>query len=360
MGLVRKNDTRASEAPQEKKRSRSSTESGVSKALQQSMDNAESLSASWKADRGGLPKPVIEEPNHEDDIPVASIILDEENSRTRHLLPSNPTKNPFATDDPSYAATQTVIDEIIELKEHFLQEPILSSISVYQSGGKFITIYGNRRFLAWKLAFGDHVTIRAKIYSRKPQNKNLLQFIENSQHKSLSIDSEIMDFKAALKDLAGREPAKHPSAMGISKATYYKNIKIIGSDSVLAAVYAGVITNKDVAYNIAHKFKKEADRVSLIQLIVEGKSPEEATECIVAQAEPVTQQPVKTKKRAGRARSRISFPVIKGPEAVTVAKAIINGSLKDMDWEDTDWENFDSIQERLNLNIERLIETTHD
>lgn len=326
--------------------------SGITKNMQRSIAAAKAVESTWSADRAGMAEPVKGEDFIEDDIPVASIVLNKKNARTRYILPANPTKNALDPDHRYFKINQRLIDGIVEFAEHLKSEPIQSRIAVYQEAGRYITVFGHRRFLAWKVAFGDSVTIPCKVYHKEPKKQRLLKFIENSQKEDLPLDADLLDFIEALKDLEGQglTTPEIYTALGISKTIYYQNTQIVKSKVVFQGILDFIITSKSVATELIKKVADEKMQIDVIALLAKGKSLDEAINAVKVQA---AQKP--KPKRAGRTRSSISIPALKGKHASKAARAIIEGGLKDLDWKGVDWDNLDSVQSRLALNIDILM-----
>lgn len=325
---------------------------GVTKNMQRSIAAAKAVESTWSANREGMAEPVKGEDFVEDDIPVASIVLNKKNARTRYILPANPAKNALDPNHRYFKINQKLIDGIVEFAEHLKSEPIQSRIAVYQEAGRYITVFGHRRFLAWKVAFGDSVTIPCKVYHKEPKKQRLLKFIENSQKEDLPLDADLLDFTEAMKDLDGQglSTSEIYTSLGISKTIYYQNTQIVNAKVVYQAILDFIITSKSLATELIKKVADEKMQSEIIVLLAKGKSLDEAINTVKS-------RPVKKvkPKRAGRARSSISIPSLKGKNATKVARSIIDGGLKDLDWKGVDWDNLDSVQDRLTLNIDLLM-----
>lgn len=322
----------------------------LTKAMQKSEDNAQALVESWTKPKGG---PKIDAFT-EESIAIANILLDEDNTRTRHILPGNPTHNALSEDHPDYHENQGVIDSIIEFAEHFKTEPLQTRIGLYPYKGKHKLVFGTRRFLGMKVAYGDRYKIPSKVYPKKPKKIGLMRFTENASQSALPMHAKLKDFASALTDVKGLTTAEAYRALGIPRATYFEYKSIVSNAVVFAAMCTKKIGTKEAALELMQRYPIELELVAAVEEYANGVAIEDISVDIAKKSEPV---PVKKKGRRGKTRTSLKFPPLKGSEnGYNLLKAIIAGDLNGYDWEEgVDWQSMDSVQERLNQNMEQFI-----
>ena len=89
----------------------------------------------------------------------------------------------------------------------------------------------------------------------------------------------------------------------------------------------------------------------MVQRLREGESLDNALKLRVKPREKPGDSP-------GAKKKVLAFPRIKGREkAIPVAKAIINGELAKLPWDDVDWDDLTQVEKRLEENILKLVES---
>lgn len=201
-----------------------------------------------------------------EEIPLSSLQMMKDNSRTRHINAHDPLTNPLPEDHPDYQETQDTIEGIRQLSEHLKVEPLEQPIVVYHKNNRYPIIAGNRRYLALKLAFGDEVSIMCSVYDREPSGVHKKRFYENYHREKLSLSSQLMDFKRALEDIHSQIEG-HPSVrkvaelMGVSKTHVNVFMNACKNESCFNAVMAGeVATFKDMKAFLANLPKSDDER----------------------------------------------------------------------------------------------------
>ncbi len=325
----------------------------TSAGMRKSLSNAQSVEQQWiKPSDENAP---LREAFQLDEVNLASIMLDENNTRTRHISLGNPTKNMLPPEHPDHKENQDLIDGLIELSEQLKVTPLQSPIAVYPFRGRFRVIFGSRRFLAMKIAFGDRYRITCKVYEKRPEFISAARLIENSSREDLSFGAKVIDFKNAYDELAAAGKlvkGNEWSFMGVSRAYYYKYLKVIAQHDVLDAIARGAIKSLDEALELIRCAKTPEERAALLHaMAIEDVSLEEARKSKASHT-----QDDAPARRKGRARTAIKLPAIKGdPAGLKAVKIIIDGGLKDMDWSDVNWADLDQVQNRLNENVDALI-----
>jgi hypothetical protein len=337
------------------------TDTQTSTGMRQSLQKASAITRSWE--KPSNEDGPVEEAFAYEDVTIGSIVLDEKNSRTRHILPGNPTANKLDESHPDFQENQDLIDGLIQFAEELKVSPLQSCIGVFSFRGKYKIAFGSRRYLAMKIAFGDRYKIPCKVYEKQPAHIATTRFIENSSRKDLPINAKLNDFKSSYEELLTIfEESSIYKHMGISKTSFYDFKKIYDNNLVFKAIMNKEIRSlKDGLFLLAEF--KTSEKIEHILKVMRSEQIDisKALEFINTKSEHSTETAdsnraaEKKDKNAGRRRSSISFPKLTGESATKVAKRIIEGDLKLMPWDDVDWSDIDSITKALDKNINALL-----
>lgn len=286
----------------------------------------------------------------EEMILIGNIIPDQENGRTRHILPGNPSYNRLDLEHPDYEENQRVIDSIVELAEHFKTTPLQQRIAVYRYKGKYKPIYGSKRLLSMKLAFGDHYQIGCVVYDEVPKNKSIIRFVENSARSELGFTAKLMDFKLALEELISiygeMGQRKAASKLGISRTFYAEYFKIVEKDIIFNAVIKGHVRTKETAYELS-KIDDESELNDAINHIIDNG--ENYWNSLA--------KPNKASRGSySKSKDKLKITIPSLTENKSVMQDVLSGALlKKYDWSDIDWDNTEEVQTKISDCIQDLI-----
>jgi hypothetical protein len=276
-------------------------------------------------------------------LPLASIYVDGENTRTRHINIHQIAQNVLPTDHPDYASNQETIDGIVELAEHLKTEPLRQDYALYREKGRYYVAYGHRRHLALLLAFGESYTRTFKVYASKPAASiGMSRWLENSARENLPLHLKLKDFAIALKEYQARhpDPASQESVasyFGLKQSNFSVFQRAIENGPVMQALELGIIRTTD---ELKEVIKHKPQSIEAIHQIFDT----------TAAPKNIILKPTVAKK-AGRPAARVQFPPIRNPN---VFRMIIEGKLANFQWQETDFESFESMKRKLDLCLKEL------
>lgn len=282
-------------------------------------------------------------------LPLASIHFDGENARTRHINIANPTVNALEPGHPEYDTNQDTIDSIMELAEHLKREPLRQDYALYRDRGRYFVAYGHRRHLALLIAFGPSYTRTYKVYSSKPTSISMSRWIENAAREDVPLYQRIQDFSAALTDfLADKSDpdnqtvAKH---FGINRSFCSVYRRTLLNETLMAALKCGVVKTWPQLRELIKHNPQSLEEIE--SLLIQDRDIHSSKQ------EPVIQVKRKEGEGRGRPTTTVKFPPIKEPK---LFKMIIEGRLSSFDWQESDFESFETMKLKLEYCLKQLSE----
>lgn len=300
---------------------------------------------SRKQQLGGLEQSALEDFTLVDDssfklIPLNQIFLDPNNSRTRYLDIHNPTVNPFKEGDSRFQEYEEVIADILELAEHLKTEKIRQPISIYQTTYmRYNVSYGNRRYLALRIAFGPEHKTWCKVTDAKPDDLAISRFQENSSRKDLKGLPAIEEFSLAYDELTNLYPNQKftdefiAGKLGVSKSYAWSLRKVKENAIVMSFLEDGnTILNS--------QFKKVAKVSSRDELeaILDGSDKNLPLSEVSKPAKVV-------QKKAGRRFSSIALPKALKSDPQQFSK-LVKGEFANA-FDESDFESVDALVTKL-------------
>jgi ParB/RepB/Spo0J family partition protein len=201
--------------------------------------------------------------------------------------PANPRELPFGltevkhylnTGEPPTNSTESW-EDLLALAETVKSTGVVQLISIYKYTDKYRIAAGERRYLASLLA--GLTTIPARIYTEKPKNLRLLQYIENFHREEPSLWGRVHNIREIINEWRAENPDNTLTgerlgeivAASATQGRQYLALARAPKD-VDAAIKSGRLNNLDKAAMIA-RLKDSRKRAEAIRKIEEGTFAEE-------------------------------------------------------------------------------------
>lgn len=287
-------------------------------------------------------------------IPVKKLVLDPQNARDLALgfedLPDGP-----STSDPFYERKLNEFEDLKHFAEEIKEDGVLQPIIVYEEGGKFYVIAGERRSLGSAIAGLNYIPA---IVRSKPDEYNLsrIQWNENLQRKNLNLWERLQGIDRLLKGYISEvDPNAIASPSLIVKVANFSMSMAVdyfailnGDQELLNAIKEQKIDNVKKAVQIT-KIKDPFAKRQALDACITGATLEEIENIATLdiQATPSTStsnqkvsMPIKT---AGRQATKVTLGTTTNTKAVKkIVELILNepefndfrNKLDNINWED--------------------------
>ncbi|MBW8191389.1 ParB N-terminal domain-containing protein [Neiella marina] len=287
-------------------------------------------------------------------------------------------ENRLAKDHPRYAEVDAEIAEIISLSRSIKREGLIHPITVWrQTTSSYPILAGHRRYYAVLFLYGHLVSIRIKIYLKKPKRPQVIRFMENNLRQDTSFYDTLRSYEFAITELSPELPADLPPIerlkrvmefLGVGKTTYYRLNKLLNYKSILEPLLAANVGNQTELYNKVIELEKTAPNEVDAQLtqwvndVLSGavdisvEAPEQET----PSSRPA---PKKAKRTSGRVRKHYSIPKLPVSNPEPIKQLVSRGFASidcGVDWDALDYGDVTKVQEALEVAIQKLVEQSKD
>jgi ParB family chromosome partitioning protein len=235
------------------------------------------------------------------------------------------------------------LDDIEEFSENIHRHGVQQPIKVYPHGRGYRIAFGERRYLAAKLA--GEKTIPAWVLPERPKFLRTLQFSENELRERLKPWERLENIRLIIEEMEafGEEQIDSASALAkaiglrLSMANNYFDL-LQGPDDVREALRTGKISNIELAAEIAREPDPDKRRMALA-VAAAGAKARQTRETLKAAGKV-------TSTGRGRPATRVSFGSTNKPVVVRrIVEAVLGDSYAgDLDME-VDWNDYRSVTE---------------
>jgi ParB/RepB/Spo0J family partition protein len=214
---------------------------------------------------------------HTDQVPIELIEPD----------PANPRELPFGltevkhylnTGEPPTNSTESW-EDLLALAETVRSSGVVQLISIYKYTDKYRIATGERRYLASLLA--GLTTIPARIYTEKPKNLRLLQYIENFHREEPSLWGRVHNIREIINEWRAENPndtltGERLGELVATSATQGRQYLALARapEDVDTAIKSGRLNNLDKAAMIA-RLEDPRQRAEALRKVEEGSFAEE-------------------------------------------------------------------------------------
>ena len=193
-------------------------------------------------------------------IPLSRISVDPENPREFFLTPDD-ARNGIQASDKNYARKKQEIESLQSLELTINRDGILNPIDVYQQGGGYRLVAGERRTLASILA--GKMDITAKIRPQKPDllALRLLQWVENCEREDLTLWERLQNIRKICEAYKGKQGRDFNTLTAtelqtlisgsLQQSLNYTNVLLSASSTLLTCLKNESIKSLDKAAFIA-------------------------------------------------------------------------------------------------------------
>lgn len=274
-------------------------------------------------------------------LPLNRIELDPDNPRHLDLDARDPRKlNP---DAPDYERKRKALETVEELAGNIRRHGVQQPIKVYPHGKGYRIAFGERRFLAAKLA--GEKTIPAWVLPERPPFLRALQFSENELRERLGPAERLKNIRLIVEEIEAMGEGRIDSAsalaeaigLRLSMANNYFDL-LMGPEEVRAALDAEVLTNIELAAEIAREPDAEKRKAALSAAAAGAKAKQTRAT--------LRATPKAGSNGRGRPATRVTFGSTKKPMVVRrIVEAVLgDGYERELEIE-VDWNDYRSITE---------------
>ncbi|WP_105167299.1 hypothetical protein [Pseudoalteromonas sp. T1lg23B] len=267
--------------------------------------------------------------------------------------------NCLNSDTPQWKSVQHTIKSIIELGENISITELIQAPSVYPlDDGTYRILTGHRRFFALVYAHGYDSAAQFKLYESEPLLPKIKQFQENASREDLSQYGKLVAFKQAIAEIENVNSARLKIGLkkltvkdishnlGISMGAFDNYNVLTRYNTVLKAYEKGlslpfvhvkkVVTTAESEYKQQHnKTQLNLSDIRIIEKEIERKLMGDKT-------------PTQSHKAVR----------VKPIQSLNTVKQLLTSNIMALDlgidWDNVDWENYDSVASTLSTVLKGL------
>lgn len=283
---------------------------------------------------------------HTDQVPLELIEPD----------PANPRELPFGlkevkhylnTGEPPAGSSESW-EDLLALADTVRSTGVVQLISIYKHSNGYRIAAGERRYLASLLA--GLTTIPARIYSEKPKNLRLLQYVENFHREEPSLWGRVHNIREIIDEWRSENPSEALTGERLGElvaasATQGRQYLALANapEDVDVAIKSGRLNNLDKAAMVA-RIEDPKQRAEAIRKVEEGASSEE----IKGAAKP---QPTPRSSTKGRPKTTVRLGAVRKVEVIQI---ILTQMLGKEACGSVDWEDLESVEKAWRQLIQEL------
>jgi ParB/RepB/Spo0J family partition protein len=283
---------------------------------------------------------------HTDQVPLELIEPD----------PANPRELPFGLAEVKHylntgevpASSSESWEDLLALADTVRSTGVVQLISIYKHSNGYRIAAGERRYLASLLA--GSTTIPARIYSEKPKNLRLLQYIENFHREEPSLWGRVHNIREIVNEWRTENPSNTLTGERLGEliaasATQSRQYLALASapKDVDLAIKSGRLNNLDKAAMIA-RIEDPRQRAEAMRKAEEGGSSEEIRGVIKSSL-------MSRSSSKGRPKTTVQLGTVRKVEAIQI---ILTQMLGKEICNTVDWSNLVSVEKAWRQLIKEL------